>query len=421
MTVNVTTLSNDLRVATHDMPHLATASLGVWVRCGARYERADLNGISHLLEHMAFKGTERRSALRIAEEIETVGGDLNAGTSLETTAYYARVLKDDVGLALDILGDILQNSTFAPDELDRERDVIIQEIAATNDIPDEVAFDLAQACAFPDQSIGRPILGTVDTVNAIARTDLTTYLAEHYRAGDMVICAAGRVDHDQVVAHSERIFSGLKAGPGDIAPAARYVGGTVDLAGPNEQAHVILAFESPALGTDAYFHAQVLAGLLGGGMSSRLFQEIREKRGLCYSIYAFASGFQDTGLFGIHAATGAEQVRELVDLTADELRAIATTGPTIAELARAKAQLKAGIAMILESSSARAEQLARQLLIHGQPIDVARLTQRVDDVSVEDIRVLAASIAGSPPTLTHLGPVQVGVHADQVAARLSAG
>lgn len=405
MTTTVSTLANGLRVVTHAMPHVETSSLGIWIGVGSRHETESQQGISHLLEHMAFKGTKTRSALQIAEEIEQVGGEINAATSLETTAYYARVLRGDEGLALEILADILQNSAFDPTELEKERDVILQEIAATQDSPDEIAYDLIQEAAFPGQAIGRPILGTPDSVSATTPDDLRAFLAANYAPERMVVSAAGAVEHAGVLRHAEALFGGLsqlkvKSGHDEVA---RYAGGTRSSAKSFEQSHVLLGFEGPSYRAKDAFTAQVFSGLFGGGMSSRLFQEVREKRGLCYAIYSSAWGLKDSGMFQIHAATGHTMVPDLIDVIGAELAGMAISGPTGREVSRAKAQLKAGLLMSLESSGARAEQMARHLLVHGRLIAPDELVARVDAVSAEHVRTFARGLAASAPCVAIVG------------------
>jgi predicted Zn-dependent peptidase len=386
------------------MPHLETVSLGVWVAAGARHEQGSEHGISHLLEHMAFKGTERRSATDIAEEIEAVGGELNAATSLETTAYFARILKGDIAIALDILADILQIPRYAEDELEREREVILQEIAATRDSPDEIAYELLQDAAFPNQAIGRPILGTTESVARFISNDLRAFLAAHYGASRMVLSAAGSVDHDELVRHAEAQFGRLNGGVGGRFEPARYVGGTRTSAKPFEQSHLLMAFAGPSYRARDFYTAQVFSGLFGGGMSSRLFQEVRERRGLCYAIYSSCWALADTGLFGIHAATGPEMMSKLIEVVGDELIGAAAEKPADAELARAKAQLKAGLLMGLESSSARAEQMARQLLLFDRLMEPPELIERIDAVTAEAVRELAANlVSASPPSVTVVG------------------
>jgi predicted Zn-dependent peptidase len=404
VTSEVTTLANGLRIATHRMPGLETVSLGLWVATGARHEAPREHGISHLLEHMAFKGTARRTARQIAEEIENVGGDLNAATSLETTAYYARVLAGDERLALDIIADIVLDSSFAEDELEREREVILQEIAATRDSPEDISYDLMQEAAFPEQAIGRPILGTPESVARFTPADLEAFLASRYSPERMVLSAAGAVDHGRLVGHAEALFGALSRGTDGSEAAARYEGGARVAAERFEQAHLVLGFESPSYRAEEFYAAQVLAGLTGGGMSSRLFQEARERRGLCYAIYATAWGLRDTGMLAIHAATGSEMMARLMDVVAAELKALAEDGPSAAELARAKAQIKAGLLMALESSSARAEQMARQLIGHGRIIPTEESVARVGQVSRESVGDLAGRMFASRPSLAIVGP-----------------
>ena len=404
MTVEVTTLANGLRVASHTMPGLETSSLGVWVATGARHEQEHEHGISHLLEHMAFKGTATRSARQIAEEIESVGGDLNAATSLDTTAYYARVLKGDEGLALELLADILQGSVFAQEELEREREVILQEIAATQDSPEDIAYDLVQEAAYPGQPLGRSILGTPGSVTAITARDLQHFLATRYGPERMVVSASGAVDHGVLVRHVEALFGALSRGRDRGMAPALYEGGTRVAAERFEQAHVVLGFEAPAYGSKDFYATQVLSGLLGGGMSSRLFQEVRERRGLCYAVYSSAWALSDTGMLAIHAATGTEMMGKLMDVVAHELRALADEGPSEAELDRSKAQLKAGLMMALESSSARAEQMARHLLGHGRILAPAELIEHVSGVSRGQVWELAGRLLGARASISIVGP-----------------
>jgi predicted Zn-dependent peptidase len=404
MSVDVTRLPSGLTVVTDQMPHLQTASLGVWVGSGSRDEQPDEHGISHLLEHMAFKGTKRRTARQIAEEIEAVGGDINAATSIETTAYYARVLKADVPLALDVLSDILANPTFDANELGREQNVIVQEIGATEDAPDDLVFDYLQSTAFPDQPMGRSILGTPESVRGFKDPNLRAYLGRNYRAPDMVVSAAGAVDHRAIVAEVERRFGGFN-GPAAPAPlAARFGGGSRLDARDLEQVHIAVALEGLPQNAPNLYSMQVFANILGGGMSSRLFQEVRETRGLCYTISAFHAPFSDTGMFGLYAGTDAADVGELMRVVVDEI-ASAATGIDEVEVARAKAQMKAGLLMALESSGARAQQLANQIFAYGRPIPLEELVERIDHVSVESTRAAGAElIARARPAVAALGP-----------------
>jgi predicted Zn-dependent peptidase len=419
MTTNETRLANGLRVISHRMPSLESVSMGIWVGVGARHETAAQHGISHLLEHMAFKGTSRRSARDIAEEIEAVGGELNAATGLETTAYFSRVLPADIGLALDILADILQRPRHAEEELDREREVILQEIAATRDSPDEIAYEMLQELAFPDQSIGRPILGTAKSVKGFQPADLRSFLEANYGANRMILSAAGKIEHGELVRHAEALFGGMNGGSGGRFEPARYGGGTRTSAKPFEQSHLLVAFEGPSYGQEGYYTAQVLSALFGGGMSSRLFQEVRERRGLCYSIYSSYWALADAGLFAVHAATGPELMASLIEVVAGELRRAAAESPAQSEVARAKAQIKAGMLMGLESSSARAEYMARQLLLFDRLIDTKEIVARIEAVTPEAVRDLAARLVSqSKPSVTVVGAGRKGATYAHMAERL---
>lgn len=404
MTTTQSRLPNGLRVVSHEMPHLGTVALGVWVASGARHEAEAEHGISHLLEHMAFKGTSRRTARDIAEEIEQVGGDLNAATSLDTTCYYARVLKDDVAVALDILADIVQNPLYSSDELEREREVILQEIASTKDSPDDTVYDLFQDAAFPGQPLGRPILGTPESVTSFSATDLRSFLGSRYRAGSMVLSAAGNISHATLLKHAEALFGGLPAGETPGAVPARYVGGPRHSGRTFEQAHVVLGYHGLSYRDPSFYAAQVYSGLLGGGMSSRLFQEVREKRGLCYSIYSSAWGLGDTGLLSVHASTGPETLQELVDVVRQELARSVSEKPDEREIQRSKAQLKTGLLMSLESSVSRAEQMARQLLAFDRLLTADELIAKVDAVTAEHVRETAERlVTGSDLAIAVVG------------------
>ncbi len=381
MTVEVTRLASGLSVVTDRMPHLESASLGVWIGAGSRDEKPDEHGISHLLEHMAFKGTKRRNARQIAEAIEAVGGDLNAATSVESTAYYARVLKADVPLALDVLSDILSDPTFDPEELRREQNVIVQEIGATEDAPDDLVFDRLQETAFPKQPIGRSILGTPDSVRSFNSARLRGYLSRNYRAPDMLVAAAGAVEHKAVVEEAEKRFASF-TGPAAPEPEpAHYGGGTRVETRDLEQVHIALALQGVRVRDEQLYSLQVFTSVLGGGMSSRLFQEVREKRGLCYTIQAFHMPYADTGLFGLYAGTDEADAPELMRVVIDQI-ANATETLNETEIDRAKAQMKASLLMALESSEARVGQLARQMLAYGRPIPLEEIVAKVEAVTV---------------------------------------
>ncbi len=417
-TVRVTALPNGFRVATDRMESVETASLGVWAGVGTRNEPAEHNGVAHLLEHMAFKGTRRRSARDIVVEIEDVGGFLNAYTGREQTAYYAQVLADDAPLVVDILADILQNSIFDAEELARERAVVLQEIGQAEDTPDDIVFDHFQETAFPNQAMGRPVLGRVEIVRDLPRDVVAGYMASRYRAGQMVLAASGRVDHDALVEIAEKLFSGLPAGAVPASEQALYRGGDGRFARELEQVHLVLGFPGVTYSDPDYYVAAVLSQLVGGGMSSRLFQEIREKRGLVYSIHSFASSYADGGIFGIYAGTGEKEVTELLPVVCDELSKM-PGDLTEREVERAKAQLRAATLMSREKPSARCEQLASQLLIYGRPIPPAEAVARIDAVTIDDLARLARRLMQSPPTLTSMGPIGRVMEYDALTRRLS--
>lgn len=402
--IRISTLANGLRVVTDPMSTVETVSTGIWIDVGARQERASVNGVSHLLEHMVFKGTRRRDARAIAEEIEAVGGHLNAHTSREHTAFYAKVLKEDINLAVDIIADLVQNALLDPEELERERTVIIQEILQAMDTPDDLVFDRFQETAYPDQPLGRPVLGSAELIRDLPRADVVDYMRGHYAASRMVMAAAGRIEHDRFVELAGQALGTLP--PGEPAPGepARYVGGDCRDARDLEQVHVIFGFEGVAFRDPDFYAMSVMATLLGGGMSSRLFQEAREKRGLVYNIYTFPAAYTDGGLFGIYAGTGEREVEELVPLVCDEIVNM-SADVTEREVARARAQLKSSILMSLESTSARCEQLARQMLVFGRPLPVPEVVAKVDAVDPAAVMGVARRLRSSSLTFTALGPV----------------
>ncbi|TMV07730.1 insulinase family protein [Ruegeria sediminis] len=405
MTVRQDQLANGFRIVSENMPGLQSAAIGIWVTAGGRHERIEQNGIAHFLEHMAFKGTARRSALEIAEAIEDVGGYINAYTSREVTAYYARVLQDDVALALDVIGDIVLNPVFDPREIEVERGVILQEIGQAHDTPDDVIFDWLQEESYRDQPLGRTILGPTERVSAFSRDDLSAFVAEHYGPEQMILSAAGAVDHDMLVKLSEEMFGHLKPRKGLIAEPARFTGGEARHEKALEQAHFALALESPGYRDDAIYTAQIYSSALGGGMSSRLFQEVREVRGLCYTIFAQTGAYADTGTTTIYAGTSAGQVAELAGITIDEMKR-AAEDMTPEEVARARAQMKAGMLMGLESPSNRAERLARLVQIWGKVPSLEETIARIDAVTTGQVRDFAEEMAvKAPAALALYGPV----------------
>lgn len=405
MSVNITTLSNGFRIVTEHMPSLESASLGIWVTAGGRHERPEQNGIAHFLEHMAFKGTKTRSALQIAEEIEDVGGYINAYTSREVTAYYARILAADCGLALDVISDILLNPVFDAKEIETERHVILQEIGQSLDTPDDIIFDWLQEKAYAGQAMGRTILGPAERVQAFGRQDLAGFVDQHYGPDRLILSAAGAVDHDALVKQAEALFGHLAPHGNDEWEPAHFTGGETRHDKALEQAHFALAFESPGYRDPAFYTAQIYTTALGGGMSSRLFQEIREKRGLCYTIFAQSGAYADTGMTTIYAGTSGEEVGQLAEITIDEMKR-AAQDMSEAEVNRARTQMKAGLLMGLESPSSRAERQARMLQIWGKVPPLEDTVAKIDAVTTNDVLAFGEDmISKAKSAMALYGPV----------------
>lgn len=400
----VTELTNGIRVVSDKMESVESVSMGAWFGIGTRNESVSVNGVAHVLEHMAFKGTKNRRASEIAEEIELVGGHLNAYTSREQTAYYAKLLKDDIGLGIDILADILQNSTFEEEELERERSVILQEIGQAADTPDDIIFDHFQATAYPGQALGRPVLGTADIVGKISRNTVIKFITDNYGGGQMVFSAAGNVDHEDLVDRVQLQFSSLPQKAVSKIEPANYLGGDWRQYKDLEQVHLILGFPAATFYDPDFYAQQVLSMLLGGGMSSRLFQEVREKRGLVYSIYSFTSAYRDSGMLGIYAGTGEREIQELIPVVCEELLTIIDCDLD-SEVQRSKTQLRSGLLMSRETNSNRCEQMAQHLLVHGQIMTVSEIIEKVDAVDTDSVRRVAKKIIATKPTLTALGPI----------------
>ena len=417
--VRITRLDNGLTIATDHIPHVETVALGAFVGVGTRHESAAENGVAHLLEHMAFKGTATRSARDIAEEIEAVGGLLNAYTGRESTAFYAKVLKEHAPLALDIISDILLNPAFDQQELKRERQVILQEIGQAHDTPDDIIFDHFQETAFPGQGVGRPVLGRSEIIQQLGPEDLRAYMRRFYGAENMVISAAGKIDHDAFVEMAAKAFDGLPSVQAETAEPASYVGGDYRESRELEQVHVILGLPGVGYRDPDYYASAVLATLLGGGMSSRLFQTLREERGLVYTVFSFHNAASDSGLFGVYAGTGQDEVAELMPVVCEEIADVAHNVGD-AELERARAQLKASILMSRESTSGRCEQLANNLMIYGRAMTTQEIVDALEAVDADQVRQLAGRLAASRPTLTSLGPVGQVEAFDTVAKRFAA-
>ncbi|MSO70618.1 MAG: insulinase family protein [Alphaproteobacteria bacterium] len=416
--VRVSLLPNGLRVVSDPMDGIESVSVGVWIDVGTRSEPESAQGVAHLLEHMLFKGTERRSAQAIAEEIEAVGGHLNAYTGREQTAYYGKVLKGDLALAIDLLADILQNSVFDEEELKRERAVVLQEIGQAEDTPDDIVFDHIQAVAYAGQPLGRPVLGDAKIVAKMPRAQIASYKQEHYLAGDMVLVAAGAVAHEQLVALANTYFSGMAPGRNQHHNGAAYCSGDKREERDLEQVHMILGLPGVAYEDPEYFAHAVLSNLLGGGMSSRLFQEVRERRGLAYSIHSFAASFRDNGLFGVYAGTGEKEAEQVIELICGELKRVEAT-LTEEEVARSRAQIKAGMLMGLESTSARCEQLAQHLLVFGRVLPLAELIADVEAADLTRVRAAVGRLLALKPCFAAVGPLSRVARYDSIGGMLA--
>ncbi len=406
MQVNISTLANGLRILTVERPQTETVSLGIWVNTGSAYETADFNGISHFVEHMVFKGTGKRTALQISEDIENVGGQTNAYTSREFTVFYAKMLKNDIELAVDVLADLVMTPTFDAAEMSKEKEVVVQEIKQTYDDPSDIVFDYFQETAFANQALGRSILGPADKVRSFTPQNLRAYMHSNYAASNIVAVAVGNLQHDNFVHLVEARMAGLGRHTGFVKDKQVYSGGMFVQKRDIEQAQVLIGFKGVDYHRPEYYHATILSTILGGSMSSRLFQEIREKRGLVYTVYSFTNSHSESGLFGIYAGLDADKISDYLPVVCDELKKIANEVVSDKELNRVKVQLKASMLMALESSSSTAEVIARQHLIHGRILPIKEIVARIDSVTKEDICRMAQEIFSGTPTYTLLGNLQ---------------
>ena len=405
MTYALTTLDNGLRVASETIDDSLTAAFAIAVDVGARHETRAQGGLSHLLEHMAFKGTPRFNAKQIAEAFDLMGGNVNAYTSHEHTVYYAKVLKEYAGDALNLLCDIVAHSVFDRQELERERQVILQEIAMHRDSPDDLVFDLFQEMAFGDTPLGRSILGQPELIARFTRDELMDYTQTHYHPGRMVLTAAGAVDHAQTTRTAQEFFGARKPANLDWQPdTAAYLGGEKTLEKDLEQVQLALGFNGVSSLDEKYYASQVFTTILGGGMSSRLFQEIRERRGLAYSVSAFTAGYNDIGVMGIYAGTTREHLPELTGALHDVLSGM-REGISDEELLRAKNQIKASVVMSQESTGTIAEWIARHLLVYDRYRDATELLQLIEAITHDDMaQMTELCLATQTPTVAALGP-----------------
>jgi predicted Zn-dependent peptidase len=390
---SITTLHNGLRVASYKMDdYIQTVTISIGVYVGSRNENEDENGISHFLEHMAFKGTEKRTYLQIAKEIEDIGGYMNAFTSKEKTVYYVKVLKEDLEKGVDILSDIMQNSIFDKEEIEKERGVILQELSSSIDTPDDIIYDYFMETAFPSQPIGRAILGSEETIKSFKKQDFVNYITSKYNASNMVLSAAGNVDHEKFTALADKYFTKLKNGSSVVKKPAKYEGGFLAKENKNlSQVQFTMGFKTCSYNNDDKYKLSVLNTILLGGMSARLFEEVREKQGLVYTISDFSSQFSDCGVFGIYAGTSPENLEKLTQAICKELKR-ATTDITTEELETTLAKVKASKLMSLESTTSISHKLISDLLIFEREIPFKEVLSKYQSITVEQIQQFLSEI-----------------------------
>jgi predicted Zn-dependent peptidase len=410
--VRRTVLPGGLRIVTETMPTVRSAAFGIWVGVGSRDEALADAGSSHYLEHLLFKGTARRSALDISAELDAVGGDLNAFTAKEYTCYYARVLDSDLPLAVDVVSDMVTSSLIEADDVEAERGVILEEIAMRDDDPSDLVHDEFSTALYGDAPLGRPILGTIESINSLSRDGIARYYQERYLAPNLVVAAAGNLDHDELVRLVSTAFAGSLSGGG--LPSAPRVGGTPAATSSGvrvvprdtEQAHLVLGGAGLSRTDERRFALGVLNAALGGGMSSRLFQEVREKRGLAYSVYSYTSQYADTGTFGVYAGCQPGKVDEVLEICRDEVVKAAEHGITDEELARGKGQARGSMVLSLEDTGSRMSRIGKSELVYDQLLSVDEVLARIDAVTPDDIRAVAADVLARPMTLTVIGPFE---------------
>jgi predicted Zn-dependent peptidase len=404
--IRTTTLDNGMQIVTERMPDVRSVTAGFWVGTGSRDESPELFGASHFLEHLLFKGTATRSARSISEDVDAVGGDMNAFTTKEYTAFYVRLLAESVDLGLDILSDILWQPAFRPDEVETERQVILEEILMRDDEPADLVHELFAEALFPDHPLGLEVLGDEDSIKAMTRDDIRSFFAEHYRPGNIVFAAAGLLDHDELVDGIERRFDGPSGGERPVRQApARPPEAAAICTRPTEQTHLVVG----CTGLDRHhpdrYALAALNHVLGGGLSSRLFQTIREERGLAYAVYSYRVAFDDVGALAVYAGSAPSRARQVLDLIQEELDRLRDAGIEPRELEVAKGHLKGEMALSLEDSAARMSRIGRSLLVHGGVLEVDDLAERIDAVTAEDVARVAADVLGRPRIVAAVGPV----------------
>lgn len=420
MPVITSQLDNGITIATQNIPHMSSATVGIFIKTGSRNEKLRQHGLSHLLEHMAFKGSLNYSAKQIAETIENVGGEINAATSVEVTAYYTKLLKEDINLGLSILSDILTYPEFNEEELVKEKHVILQEIGAAHDTPDDILFDYFMATAYPNQALGRSTLGTKQTISYFTPKDLHDYMNASYHSQCLTICAVGNIEHDNFAREAEKSMSGYRSKSSEAyMEPAHYTGGSFIEKRSLLDTQFILGFEAFSCYSENFYKGQILSIILGGGMCSRLFQEVREKLGLCYSIYSFSIGYMDSGIFAIHSATQGDEIELLTNTIIEEIRKICDN-ITLEELNRAKTQYKAQLIMSQEHNESRCGQIARQILMHGHTIPNLVILEKINSITIDDLKDVAKKIfTEKPPTLTIIGEPKKLILSEEIATKIN--
>ncbi len=416
--VRRTELPGGLRVITEAMPTVRSVTFGIWVGVGSRDESTRQAGCSHYLEHLLFKGTERRGALEISAAVDRVGGEMNAFTAKEYTCFYARVLDADLPVAVDVVSDVVNSALLLDADVESERGVILEEIAMSDDDPADLVHDAFAQAVFGDTPLGRPVLGTVDSIEGLARRTINGYYQRHYRPENMVVAAAGNLDHAQVVRLVRKAFDGAwEMAASSARPVPPRVGsagsrsrsrrpGTVLQPRPTEQANFVLGVPGLSRVDERRFALGVLNGVLGGGMSSRLFQEVREKRGLAYSVYSYNTQYADAGLFGVYAGCMPERVDQVLELCHGELEKVAGAGITAEELRRGQGQLRGSLVLGLEDTGSRMSRIGKSELVYGELLGVSELLRRIDAVTLDDVREVAETLLAAPPTLAVIGPFE---------------
>jgi predicted Zn-dependent peptidase len=404
--INLTTLDNGFRIATDKMRDVETIAVSLAIGVGSRFEDEEKQaGISHFLEHMAFKGTEKRTALDIAKEVEMVGGIMNAYTSKEVTVYYIVALKENLELSIDILSDLLQNSTFLQEEIEKERGVILQELANAEDTPDDIVFDYYYETLYKNQPLGRPIIGTKETISSFKKEDFQNYITTKYNAGNMVLAIAGNVEHEKALELASKYFTKLNSKKNVTPLPSKYTGG--EFIKPNKeltQIKYLLGFKGFEFADDKKYSLKIANNILGGGMSSRLFQEVREKRGLCYTISSFENSFSDSGIFGVYAGTSPESVSELSSVLDEELKKILISIEE-EEVRKTMTQIKAELLMSLESTSSRSQKLASNILRLGRYVPHEEIIVNFAKVDEKSIKDVMGEVLSSQKTLVIYGNI----------------